>query len=1013
MDNQQIKNFIETSRQSGISDDKIVSYLQSKGVNLQGQQEQPKSFGQKALDTAKATVGGFASGVGGVALTAEDYLARKGVFGEKVKTAMQGQPSLQEQFKKEMGGNESPTAYGIGQLGGEIASLAAPVSAVGSATSKGVQALGAGKNVAKLAQAGTEGVAFTAGQSLTEGEKMPLKDYAINAGLNMLIPAGGIVAKKAGENLPSRIVNSLIKPLQKDFAYGKNPGRVIADKGIVANNFEELITKVKQAKDETGNVIGEFRAKSTTPITLDAESVIKPIDQAIAKANLTPRTNAALIQRLESVRQDILENIDNGLPPEQVKSLVGDLTKWTGNATDDQLVNKSLKGVYGSINSQMDDALKTGLSPEDFNAYKKANEQYGDLISAENASVYRDKILERQDLISFGAKNAGLITALSTAIATGGSAIPTILAGLGGAILDKTMATPAFKTRLAVLLRKLAPTEVNTFFEKVPTAKTLFNGDEIDNLINKVKETPNKQGGFAKLPYEGSKPKATTNSLTTTASKTATDAVIPKSSPKSPTKSIPNKQGGFISTGTQEGLTTKLLNDLEGRNTATKQYIEQRIVSGDLNLKQIEKDLARQVLDTMPDKINVQKFADKMKAELLPLKRQPQTRINPEATNFGAKYESITLPNELRGNVKNYSENIYESPIKTSAGNVHFGQNKNYFGHTRIEDMADNKTRRVIEVQSDLYQKGNLEREAPKTIDSFVNYNGDTYRVSGARDGKLELSKNGIKPFWVKEGDVQKNTSTLKREGEIAKLSQYNDPTAHFRMIREEIKKAAEDGKTKLQFPTGETAMKIEGLGDNTTWFDERGGLRGQRIKPEELRVGKAIVHGTDGNDWIITDVLGDGKFKAVHKDNLPKYYSDLTIQKNGKEYEILDPVRDDIYDVATNKVEAESKLQKIKNKIIEELNSSETFDISGNVDTNNPIYRFYEKDMGKYLTSKYKAKIVTDSKGIKWYQIDVTPEMKKSVEAFGKIQGGILYPIAVGSAALVAGKKLLGGNKK
>lgn len=27
--------------------------------------------------------------------------------------------------------------------------------------------------------------------------------------------------------------------------------------------------------------------------------------------------------------------------------------------------------------------------------------------------------------------------------------------------------------------------------------------------------------------------------------------------------------------------------------------------------------------------------------------------------------------------------------------------------------MADNKTRRVIEVQSDLYQKGNLERELP------------------------------------------------------------------------------------------------------------------------------------------------------------------------------------------------------------------------------------------------------------------------------------------------------------
>lgn len=31
-------------------------------------------------------------------------------------------------------------------------------------------------------------------------------------------------------------------------------------------------------------------------------------------------------------------------------------------------------------------------------------------------------------------------------------------------------------------------------------------------------------------------------------------------------------------------------------------------------------------------------------------------------------------------------------------------------------------------------------------------------------------------------------------------------------MAREEIAKAVKDGKTKVQFPTGETAMKIEGL---------------------------------------------------------------------------------------------------------------------------------------------------------------------------------------------------------
>jgi len=86
---------------------------------------------------------------------------------------------------------------------------------------------------------------------------------------------------------------------------------------------------------------------------------------------------------------------------------------------------------------------------------------------------------------------------------------------------------------------------------------------------------------------------------------------------------------------------------------------------------------------------------------------------------------------------------VYESPIKTSAGSVHFGNTSdNYFAHSRIEDMADSQeisdrvasqrlqdeegiftnrpkytksggdTRRVIEIQSDLFQKGRLEGEA-------------------------------------------------------------------------------------------------------------------------------------------------------------------------------------------------------------------------------------------------------------------------------------------------------------
>ena len=181
---------------------------------------------------------------------------------------------------------------------------------------------------------------------------------------------------------------------------------------------------------------------------------------------------------------------------------------------------------------------------------------------------------------------------------------------------------------------------------------------------------------------------------------------------------------------------------------------------------------------------------------------------------------------------------------------------------------------------------------------------------------------------------------------------------------RQEIKKAAQDGKTKLQFPTGETAMKIEGLGDNTQWRRQSTYARNNyhRLTTDDLKVGANV---NDGNtDWIITDVLGDGKFKAVQK---RQYDEALEEGGKGKLFsEDLDYLND---------------------------NFAEQFDISGKVDTNNPIYKFYEKDLGKYLSSKYKATRIKDANGVEWYQVNITPDMAKApVEAFGMIPAmGIL----------------------
>jgi hypothetical protein len=433
------------------------------------------------------------------------------------------------------------------------------------------------------------------------------------------------------------------------------------------------------------------------------------------------------------------------------------------------------------------------------------------------------------------------------------------------------------------------------------------------------------------------------------------DKTIPLEPKKSKTPVDKSLQGGYIQAYRETGdLTTKLLQKLEGRDTVSKQFISDLTNSADL--KQVEKDIIRQVLQGEGNKVNVSEFAEKVKNELLPLKVKssdairtgknvpyPQNLMPVAEGNFTPIYENVSLPDSLRGRVANYKENIYESPVKTSAGGTHFRDNSNnYFGHTRIEDMVDNKTRRVIEVQSDLYQKGNLEQSV----------------------ARAEMPRGGI----MRKSDM---------EG-LQKLQQYNDPTAHFRMVREELKKAAQDGKTKVQFPTGETAMKIEGLGERNNWeintTDRSGAPFIAKAEIGDLKVGQQISQ-QRGDDWIITDVLGDGKFKAV-------------------------PMREmeSIAEMANTTID---KLPKSEFKDYARA-SQETFDISGKVDTNNPIYKFYEKDLGRYLKNNFNAQTVVDKQGVKWMEVPITKDMAdKPVTAFGKIATS---PLVIGAGATALG---------
>ena len=457
-----------------------------------------------------------------------------------------------------------------------------------------------------------------------------------------------------------------------------------------------------------------------------------------------------------------------------------------------------------------------------------------------------------------------------------------------------------------------------------------------------------------------------------------------------------------------EELTTNTIKQLGGRASVSKQFIQDTLKQP--QLKQVEKDIIGNILKHEGDVVDVKSFANKVVHELLPLEK----KVLDEKTaldEYGARWDSIRLPEEVRGDVANYEEVIYESPVKTTAGEVHFPERTDYyFGHTRRENMADGVTRRIIEDQSDLYQKGGLDTESWKNL----NYKGSKFY--------------GI--------DAEKNSAIAhdKKVKKIAKLYQYTDPTAHYRMAREEVAQAAKDGKTALQFPTGETAMRVEGLA----------GEEGSISVPYNINAGETFNY-ADGEMMVVTDygssvdavpyerIENHFDFDQVKSEEADALVDDFLYEADKGDFSRLQNLPDDIKKKWENEVEA-GTWDKNKNydearrwaeKEIEDRYSDaedfasqwseetgrmyfasqdngiyvlkdgsdsfiETFDkgtpdnVELDVDTDHPIYKFYQNQLGKYLRTKYNAHEIVDENGVSWNQVDIKPEHKGPVEAFG-----------------------------
>jgi len=379
-----------------------------------------------------------------------------GLGGESLFDKGQKRASAQE-FLKPEGGPEKTGAFAT-----EAATFAIPGAATVKAT-KGANFL------TRAAALGATDAGVTVAQS---GEfNREAVDAAIIGAAFPVVGRGAQLAKGAlpsGADAGGKVINSLVKPLLKDFSYGKNPGKAVAEAGITANSLDELGQKITVVRQGVGQEISDRVIQSTTKF--DASDSLKSLDEAIGAANKNPRTNSAIIKRLEDLKSDLLNVGEDGIPTRNLKDLtadelwelnkdIGGLTRWTGNATDDEIVNKALRNAYGATRGKLEGGVD-GIG--------ELSEKYANLKSAEIATQYRDKIAARGNIISFSGNTLGGGAALATALTTGGAAIPALLVGGGVGATTEALKSTAVKTRVAAWLASSSKEEVEKAFKDAP-----------------------------------------------------------------------------------------------------------------------------------------------------------------------------------------------------------------------------------------------------------------------------------------------------------------------------------------------------------------------------------------------------------------------------------------------------------------------------------------------------------------------------------------------------------------
>jgi hypothetical protein len=381
-----------------------------------------------------------------------------------------GMPLLRNATGTTTGEIKEPTAKeeAVGNI------LTLPIA--GAGVQKAIQGIKGISAIAPLA------LGYAYNPSNTKVEPALSGKRAAGAAIGGLIPASAGALRYTANKLPSRIVNSLIKPDIKQFLIGRNPGEAIVNEGIIGKSIEDMNLKTSQRLNELtatlNSVIKDDKYKS---VKIDLSDIYLPINKSIEESNLMPNVNSAALTRLNGIKEDIANVIkqvsgvreggffSTKVSPEtalKIKRILGKNTKFTGNASEDALVNAALKQTYHAIDDKIDTII-----PES----KQLNERISNLIGASTALRHQEFAINKSNLLNLGGMLSG--------IATGAITANPVSAAVGVLGYKAASSTPA-KTAGAQALRALRPVSRISDLILKKSAPGVVGG-QVSSLINR------------------------------------------------------------------------------------------------------------------------------------------------------------------------------------------------------------------------------------------------------------------------------------------------------------------------------------------------------------------------------------------------------------------------------------------------------------------------------------------------------------------------------------------------